>query len=79
LGQEVEVARMNIAREFGIANEDGTSYEIPNENAQAARQELNDLFNIEQDIELHIFKLEEFDGIELSYQELSAIMFMIEE
>jgi hypothetical protein len=41
--------------------------------------ELNVLFNIEQDLNIHIFKLEEFDGIELTYEQLSAIMFMIEE
>jgi hypothetical protein len=45
----------------------------------AAQQELNDLFNLEQDLNIHVFKLDDFDGIELTYQQLSAIMFMIEE
>jgi hypothetical protein len=34
---------------------------------------------LEQDINLHIFKLDDFDGVELTYQQLSNIMFMIEE
>jgi NAD(P)-dependent dehydrogenase (short-subunit alcohol dehydrogenase family) len=42
-------------------------------------QKLNDLFNLEQDLSIHIFKLEGFDGIDLTYQQLSNIMFMIEE
>jgi DNA-binding transcriptional LysR family regulator len=35
--------------------------------------------NLEQDLNIHVFKLDDFDGIELTYQQLSAIMFMIEE
>jgi hypothetical protein len=35
--------------------------------------------NLEQEIDIHIFKLDDFDGIELTTQQLSAIMFMIEE
>lgn len=78
-GQEIEQARINIAKEFGTLNEEGTSYNVPAENMAAVNKELNDLFNIEQDLNIHIFKLDEFDGIELTYQQLQAIMFMIEE
>lgn len=78
-GQEIEQARINIAKEFGALNEEGTSYSIPAENMAAANEELNDLFNLEQDLNIHIFKLDDFDGIELTYQQMSAIMFMIEE
>jgi hypothetical protein len=52
---------------------------VPAENLAAAQQELNDLFSIEQEINLHIFKLDEFDNIELTMEQLSSIMFMIEE
>jgi hypothetical protein len=45
----------------------------------AANQELNDLFALEQELNIHVFKLDEFDNIELTYDQLSAIMFMIEE
>ena len=78
-GQEIEQARINIAEQFGILNEEGTSYDIPVENMAAANKELNDLFSLEQDLSIHIFKLDDFDGIELTYQQLSVIMFMIEE
>lgn len=78
-GQEIEQARINIAKEFGTLNEEGTSYNVPAENMAAVNKELNDLFNIEQDLNIHIFKLDEFDSIELTYQQLQAIMFMIEE
>lgn len=67
LGQEIEIARMKIAQDYGTPNEDGTGYNIPQENLQEAQKEMNDLFNLEQDVNLHIFKLDDFDGIELTY------------
>ena len=70
---------MNIAREFGELNEDGTQFIVPPAKMPEAQKEINDLFNLEQDLNIHIFKLDDFDGIELTYQQLSAIMFMIEE
>ena len=79
LAQEIEAARLNIAQSFGELNKDCTSYSVPADRVTEAQKELNDLFNLEQDVNLHIFKLDDFDGIELTYQQLSAIMFMIEE
>lgn len=78
-GQEIEEARMNVAREFGEVSEDGTQFIVPPAKMPEAQKELNDLFNLEQDLNIHIFKLDDFDGIELTTQQLSAIMFMIEE
>lgn len=77
--KEIEQARVDIAREYGELNENGTSYTIPPENKDIVNQELNDLFNLEQDLNIHIFKLDDFDGIELEFQQLSAIILMIEE
>ena len=75
--QEIEWARMNIAREFGELSEDGTQFIVPPAKMPEAQKELNDLFNLEQDLNIHIFKLKDFDGIELTYQQLSSIIFMI--
>ena len=79
LAEEINVARMEIAQQFGEPNEDGTGFIIPPHNIAAAQQELNDLFALEQDVNIHMFKLDDFDGIELTMEQLSAIMFMIEE
>lgn len=76
---EIEQAKMSIAAQYGKLNEAQTGYDIPPENVEVVNQELNDLFNLEQDLPIHIFKLSDFDGIELTYQQMSAIMFMIEE
>jgi len=77
--EEIEKARLSIGAQFGTINEAQNGYDIPSENMEAVNRELNDLFNLEQDINLHMFKLDDFDGIELTYQQMSAIMFMIEE
>ena len=76
---EINEARLNVGAQYGTPSEDGNGYTILPEKIVEANRELNDLFNLEQDINLHLFKLDEFDNIELTYQELSAIMFMIEE
>ena len=77
--QEIDAARMEVAREFGTPNEDGTAYNIAPDKMAEAQKELNDLFALEQELNIHIFKIDDFDGIEMTTQQLSAIMFMIEE
>lgn len=77
--EDIERARFGIGAQFGSPNEEGTGYNIPAENMAEANRELNDLFNLEQDLNIHTFKLDDFNGIELDYQQMSAIMFMIEE
>lgn len=77
--EEIERARFGIGAQFGTPNAEGTGYDIPAENMAEVNRELSDLFGLEQDLNIHIFKLSDFDNIELTFQELSAIMFMIEE
>ena len=77
--QEVNEARLEIARTYGTYSEEEGVYIIPPESIPTTQSEINDLFSLEQDLSIHIFKLDEFDNIELTYQQLSAIMFMIEE
>lgn len=77
--QDIDASKQSIAQEFGVLNEEGTAYNIPPEKMAAAQKELNDLYTLEQDLNIHIFKLDDFDNIELTMEQLSAIMFMIEE
>ena len=76
---ELEQLRMQIAKEYGFPNEENNGYFIAPEKMAIVSSELDDLFKIEQDLNIHIFKLDDFDCIELTYEQLSAIMFMIEE
>lgn len=78
-GQEIDATRTAIVAQFGELNEEGTHYIVPPEKMAAAQNELNDLFSLEQDLNIHTFSIDDFDGIELTVQQLSAIMFMVEE
>ena len=78
--QEVEEARLLIAQKYGIFNSETNTYIIAPENINTAQQELNDLLNLEQDIPLHIFSINDFENVEpLTYEQMSAIMFMIKD
>ena len=78
-GIEVENARTSIIQTYGEPSGEDGSYLIPSALIGIASAELEELFGLEQDLNIHIFKLDDFDNIELTYQQLSAIMFMIEE
>lgn len=79
LGKEIEAIRLQIAQTFGELNDEGTQYCVPSDRIPLAQKELNDLFSLEQDIELHLFTLDDFEGIDLTYDQMGAIMFMIKE
>jgi hypothetical protein len=40
---------------------------------------LNDLFNLTQEVNIHKLKLNDFENINLSFDQMSAILFMIDE
>ena len=79
LSQEIEEQRLIIVERFGKLDEDLKQYRISSEFRDMVQQELDSLGNIEQDVSIHTFKLSEFEGIELTYEQLDAIAFMIEE
>jgi len=79
LAMEIDQARMDIAKQNGVLNEAGDAYIIPEDKQAQVNQALDELFNLTQEVSLHIFKLEDFENVELTYQQMNAIMFMIEE
>ena len=79
LTQEIEEARMHIAATCGTKTDNAYSYFIPEEKRDEVNNMLSELSSIEQEVPLHIFKLDDFGDIELSCQQMNAIMFMIEE
>ena len=77
--EEIEKTRLNLLQQYGVLNDEQNGYNIPEENIMIINSELSDLLLIEQDLPIHIFKLDNFDGIDLDFQKMSAIIFMIEE
>ena len=79
LAQEIEQARVKIASAYGVLSEDGESYSIPADKTAEVQKELNDLLLLEQDVEIRTFKLDDFSDIDLTFKQMNALMFMIEE
>lgn len=80
LSQEIEEARIKIAATYGVLNEEGTSYTIPEEKIDEASKELEDLFNLEQEVHIYMIQMDQIpDHVELSTTQMEAMLFMIEE
>ena len=79
LAQEIEQERINIAQEYGILNEETQQYEVPPEKIQEAKKKLDDLFNLTQEVKIYKVKLEDFGNIELTPDQMEALLFMIED
>lgn len=78
LAQEIEEARLNIAQMYGTNTGDG-NFTIAAENITKAQEELNQLFNIEQDIDIKKISFDDLDpNMELTSAQMEALMFMIE-
>lgn len=79
LAQDIETNRIRIMEEYGVKNEDGTSYIIKTENIEAAQREITDLFDIEQEVNICTVSLDSIpEGTTLTTGQMEAIMFMIE-
>ncbi len=79
LSEEIENVRLSILRQYGDLNEDKTYYILREDFKDEATKKIIDLGEIEQTISLNIISLKDLDNISLTYKQMEAIMFMIEE
>ena len=79
LSQDIEQSRMDIAQNYGILNEEGTAYTIPDENISIVNTEIQDLLNIEQEVPIYQVSIDSFsDDLTFTTAQMEAIMFMID-
>ena len=78
IAEEVEKNRIAIIQHYGEVKDDGT-YIIPTEKIDKANNELKELLDIEQEIKLYQFKVDMLESVQLTYAQMEAIMFMIED
>ena len=79
LSQDIEQSRMEIAQNYGILNEEGTAYNIPEENISIVNTEIHDLLIIEQEVPIYKVSIDSFsDDLTLTTAQMEAIMFMID-
>lgn len=79
LAQDIEKTRMEIVQNYGVLNEDGTAYSIPNDKIAEATKELEDLFNLEQEVHIYKVNIDSLsDDLTLTTAQMEALMFMID-
>lgn len=79
LAQDIESARMDIVRNYGTPSEDGMQFIIPKDKIEEAQKELNDLFALEQDVNIYTINIDSLsDDLTLTTGQMEAIMFMID-
>lgn len=79
LAQEIEKTRMEIAQSYGELDNETNSFIIPPEKMVEASKELNDLFNLEQDVNIYMINIDSLsDDYDMTTAQMEAIMFMIE-
>ena len=75
--QDVEKYRMDIIKKYG--EEVDGNYNVPQDKIEIANKELQDLFSIEQEINIYKFNIEDLGDIKLTANQMNAILFMIED
>ena len=77
--QEIEKSRLEIAKHYGILDEENQQYKIPEDKLEEASKELEDLFSIEQELDIKTFSIEALGNAEFTPAQMQAMMFMIED
>lgn len=79
LAQDIEKARIDIAQAHGELDEAGEQYIIPADKMAIVNKELEDLFNLEQEVTIHKVNIDSLsDDFVLSAAQMEALMFMID-
>ena len=77
VAQDVEKYRMDIIKKYG--EEVDGNYHVPQDKIEIANKELQDLFSIEQEVNIYKFNIEDLGDIKLTSNQMNAILFMIED
>ena len=80
LAQEIENSQREIVNSYGHQDEsNGGQYLIDKDNFDALSKELNDLFELEQEVNIYKINIDSMpDDLTLTTKQMDAIMFMIE-
>lgn len=77
LAQEIEKSRMEIFDKYGEKDEENNQYKFDKSVQEQVQKELNDLFDLTQDVKTNMLELDWFDDIDLTANQITAISYMI--
>ena len=79
LATEIENARLEILKKYGTLGENN-EYQFTEENSKIASAELEELYGLEQEVDVYMVDIDAFgDNLELSQRQMTTLMFMINE
>ena len=79
LAQDIDKSRMDILQTYGTLNEEGNAYDIPEDKIAEVSKELEDLFNLEQEVQIYKVNINSLsDDLTLTTTQMEALMFMID-
>ena len=79
LAQDIEKSRIEIAETYGTLDTETSQYVIPAEKMADAAKELEDLFNLEQEVQIYKINIDSLsDDLAMTTAQMEAIMFMID-
>lgn len=79
LAQDIDKSRMDILQTYGTLNEEGNAYDIPEDKIAEVSKELEDLFNLEQEVHIYKVNIDSLsDDLTLTTAQMEALMFMID-
>lgn len=79
LAQDIEKSRIEIAETYGILDTESNQYTIPSEKIADAAKELEDLFGLEQEVQIYTINIDSLnDELAMTTAQMEAIMFMID-
>lgn len=78
LGEEIEKSRLSIIQHYQLDQlKDGD--EVDSSVVEKANKELLDLLNIEQEVKIYTFNIEDLNDIKITSGQMQALMVMIED
>ena len=77
LAQEIEKSRMEIFDKYGEKDEENNQYKFDKSVQEQVQKELNDLFDLTQDVKTNMLELDWFDDIDLNANQIAEISYMI--
>lgn len=79
LAQDIEKSRTDIIQSYSIIDEKTKQSIIPQDKFEEASKELEDLFSLEQEVQIYKVQIDSFpENISFTTRQMEAIMFMID-
>ena len=79
LAGDIETARMGIISKYNINTDNPNEFRVAEKDIEAANKELAELLNIQEEVKIYTFSLEEIQEAKFTPLQMEAILFMIKD